>query len=210
MKINKNKLGIASIALIMLLMFSGIGCLEEQRGERANMLDTQPTGLLNQSNERSVFQGYLDQVSNPNNIQYIYLFDYNGHVLFKSTVMGKTISATKSSEPYERFERNSNSFEYEYVRQFPGYIPGTPQLMNPSGMFGSDTPGVIWMTPDKRYHEWHLGPYLVSSTPLTFDTPVMSFHNIDIEMDQKVAKMKAKLATGGNLTKEEVEYLMSY
>jgi hypothetical protein len=64
------------------------------------MLDTQKTETLKYSNERKIFQGYLDQVNNPNNIQFIYLMSWDGHVIYRSTVMGKTISATKSTEPY--------------------------------------------------------------------------------------------------------------
>ena len=197
---------------IFVLLFSAIfmGCTETEKGERAGMLDSQPTQTLDYSNEREVFMGYLEQVNNPNNIQFIYLFDSFGHVIHRGTVMGKTVSATKSTEPYVRAIKDSNTYSNEDTgaENFAGYIPGTPQLMNPSGMFGSDTPGVIWMDPQGNYHEWHSGPYLITSYAMAIEEPIISFSNIDTEVQRKVDAMKAKLKTGGDLTTEEKQYLM--
>lgn len=173
------------------------------------MLDSQPTETLKYSNERKIFEGYLKQVNDPNNIQFIYLFDYQGHVIFRGTVMGKAISATKSTEPYERtvVDQGTAIVEDEGARSFAGYIPGTHQLMNPSGMFGHDTAGVIWLDPEGKYHEWHNGPYFITSYPVKIQEPIISFTNIDNEMNQKVEAMKQKLKTGGTLTDEEKSYL---
>lgn len=196
------------VALVGIILLSG--CVDEpQKGERAKMLDSQPTETLKYSNERKIFEGYLKQVNDPNNIQFIYLFDYQGHVIFRGTVMGKAISATKSTEPYERtvVDQRTAIVEDEGARSFAGYIPGTHQLMNPSGMFGHDTPGVIWLDPEGKYHEWHNGPYLVTSYPVKIQEPIISFTNIDNEMNQKVEAMKQKLKTGGTLTDEEKSYL---
>lgn len=205
----KNKMiAIIMTALIAIVLLSGC-VVEQQKGERAKMLDSQPTETLQYSNERKIFEGYLKQVNDPNNIQFIYLFDYQGHVIFRGTVMGKAVSATKSTEPYERtiVEQGTVSAEDEGAKKFAGYIPGTPQLMNPSGMFGHDTPGVIWLDPEGKYHEWHNGPYLVTSYPIKIQEPIISFTNIDDEMNQKVEAMRQKLTAGGNLTDEEKMYL---
>jgi len=208
---NKKILSIALIILISATFLSG--CVEERpKGERANMLDTQPTQTIKESNERKIFMGYLDQVNNPNNIQWIYLLSYDGHVIYRSVVMGKTISATKSSEPNERVVgngQNSMTTDYDYGVMFAGYIPGTQQLMQPSGMFGPDTPGVIWQDPQGNYYEWHSGPYFISNTPLKIDVPILRNSNVDTELDRKVSEMKQKLSSGGNLTNEEKEYLMN-
>lgn len=201
-------IAIIMTALIAIVLLSGC-VVEQQKGERAKMLDSQPTETLQYSNERKIFEGYLKQVNDPNNIQFIYLFDYQGHVIFRGTVMGKAVSATKSTEPYERtiVEQGTVSAEDEGAKKFAGYIPGTPQLMNPSGMFGHDTPGVIWLDPEGKYHEWHNGPYLVTSYPIKIQEPIISFTNIDDEMNQKVEAMRQKLTAGGNLTDEEKMYL---
>lgn len=198
------------VAIIAIALLSG--CVEDTtKGERANMLDTQSTPTLKESNERKIFMGYLDQVNNPNNIQFIYLLSWDGHVIYRSTVMGKVISATKSSEPYERIviEEGSATSENSAARRFAGYIAGTPQLMNPSGMFGHDTPGAIWMDPEGNYYEWHNGPYFISSKPLKIDVPVLRNTNIDTELERKVANMRSKLASGGQLSSEDKAYLMN-
>lgn len=172
------------------------------------MLDTQSTPIVTESNERTIFMGYLKQVNDPNNIQWIYCFSLDGHLIFKSAVMGKTISATKSTEPYERTAyEGSDTWDYTASRQFAGYIPGTTQLMNPSGMFGHDTPGVIWMDPQGNYYEWHEGPYFVSNVPLKFETPVLSYQNMDVDVYNHALKIEEKLRAGMNLTEEDREWL---
>ena len=203
------------IAILIILMSAAFlsGCIDEtiddSKGERAKMLDTQPTKTITESNERKIFMGYLDQVNNPNNIQFIYLMSWDGHVVYKSTVMGKVISATKSTEPYERIAVStaSSGYDDDASRGFAGYIAGTPQLMNPSGMFGHDTPGAIWMDPEGNYYEWHDAPYFISSKPLKIDVPVLRNTNIDTELDRKVQEMRNRLAAGGSLTDEEKAYL---
>ncbi len=195
------------VAIIAISIFAG--CIEETTvGERAKMLDTQPTQTLTESNERRIFMGYLDQVNNPNNIQFIYLLSWDGHVIYRSTVMGKVISATKSTEPYERLPYAEYN-EYDSAKKFAGFIPGTVQLMNPSGMFGHDTPGAIWMDPEGNYYEWHNGPYFISSKPLKIDVPVLRNTDIDTELERKVTEMRAKLAAGGQLSPEDKAYLMN-
>lgn len=200
----------AILALLSVAILAG--CIDPPtKGERAQMLDTQPTKTLKESNERKIFMGYLDQVNNPNNIQFIYLLSWDGHVIYRSVVMGKTISATKSSEPYERLPARTDSAQTDDIasRSFAGYIAGTPQLMNPSGMFGHDTPGVIWQDPEGNYYEWHDGPYFISSKPLKIDVPVLRNTNVDTELERKVAEMRTKLGSGGILSPEDKEYLMN-
>jgi len=199
---------IGIIAIIAISFFAG--CIDDETpvGERARMLDTQPTQILKESNERKIFMGYLDQVNNPNNIQFIYLLSWDGHVIYRSTVMGKVVSATKSSEPYERLPYGEYN-EYDSAKKFAGFIPGTLQLMNPSGMFGHDTPGAIWMDPEGNYYEWHSGPYFISSKPLKIDVPVLRNTDIDTELERKVTEMRAKLAAGGQLSPEDKAYLMN-
>ncbi len=202
------------VAIVMIALLSG--CVEQQKGERAKMLDTQPTKTLTESNERKIFMGYLEQVNNPNNIQFIYLMSWDGHVIYRSTVIGKAISATKSSEPYEResysdissSDGSDNNGNFAY-RGFAGYIPGTKQLMNPSGMFGHDTPGVIWLDPEGNYYEWHNGPYFISSKPLKIDVPTLKNTNVDTELERKVVEMRKTLAAGGQLSPEDKAYLMN-
>ncbi len=203
---NNKIIGIAFILIMGAALFSG--CVEppKTKGDRAQMLDTQPTETIKVSNERKIFMGYLNQVNNPNNIQFIYLMSYDGHVIYKSTVMGKVISATKSTEPYTRVT-DPSSFEREQSKNFAGYIAGTEMLMNPSGMFGSDTPGAIWQDPEGNYYEWHNAPYFISSKPLKIDVPTLKNSNVDIELDRKVEEMRNKLEAGGNLTAEEKAYL---
>ena len=180
------------IGVIALMVSCGVGSAgflgifpDVSTGERAQMLDSQPTQTIQHSTERDVFMGYLAECSDVNNIQWIYCMDYSGHVIFKSPVKGKTISATKSSEPSDRIiiEKDSAGSEDNGARSFAGYIPGTTQMMNPSGMFGHDTPGVIWQDPQGNYYEWHSGPYFISSVPLKFDEPVIDFA-IDSDMYQ--------------------------
>lgn len=199
-------LAFVSIVIVALTM----GCTDPEKGERAELLETQSTTTIVYSNERAIFEGYLAQVNDPNNIQWIYCMDYMGHVVLQSAVMGKTISATKSSEPYERvvcWNTGTCGFEDKGAEKFAGFIPGTPQLMNPSGMFGHDTPGVIWMDPQGNYHEWHNGPYFVSNIPLKVREPILSFADVDQELVQKVREMEQKLRAGGELTVEELTYL---
>jgi hypothetical protein len=201
---------IAAIALIAVLIACAFiaGCTDVPKGERAQMLDTQSTPTVKVSNERTIFMGYLNQVNDPNNIQWIYCFSWDGHLIFKSAVMGKTISATKSSEPYERVDyETSSGSDYAAAREFAGFIPGTTQLMNPSGMFGHDTPGVIWMDPQGNYYEWHEGPYFISNVPIKFETPVISYSNVDVEVYTHAAQIEDKLRRGGNLTAEDREWL---
>lgn len=180
--------------LILAVAVAMCGCVDNDtpKGERATMLDTQKTPTLTQSNEREIFMGYLEQRADPNNIQWIYCLDYNGHVVLRMPVKGCTISATKSSEPFERMSIVDTGYSNGYLQSewtgatsFAGYIPGTTQLMNPSGMFGHDTPGVIWMTPDGQYMQYNGGPYFVSDRPLKIDNPVLSYENIDYDEAKK-------------------------
>ncbi|MFA5087193.1 MAG: hypothetical protein WC470_02750 [Candidatus Paceibacterota bacterium] len=207
----KNVATILLIAIIAILLtiISLAGCSDVKNGERAQMLDTQGTPTVTTSNERAIFMGYLNQVNDPNNIQWIYCFSWDGHLLFKSAVMGKTISATKSSEPYERVVATSDTYSWEYnaAQSFDGFIAGTPQLMNPSGMFGHDTPGVIWMDPQGNYYEWHEGPYFISNVPLKFETPVLSYQNMDVEVYNHVNLIEEKLRHGEKLTDEDKAWL---
>ena len=204
----KTKMYITIASLVMVML--SVGCIDDEKlGERAEMLKTQETETLKYSNERAIFQGYLDQVSDPNNIQWIYCMDMMGHVVLQSAVMGKVISATKSTEPYERALDHQGHDESSDARKFAGFIPGTPQLMNPSGMFGHDTPGAIWLDPQGNYHEWHGGPYLVSNVPIKIKEPILSFADVDNELLQKVRKMEQKLRAGGELSAEEMMYLQT-
>lgn len=201
---------LATIAIILLLTSILLaGCTKEiEKGERAKMLDTQSTPTVKMSNERTIFMGYLNQVNDPNNIQWIYCFSWDGRLIYKSAVMGKTISATKSSEPYERSSYTESSYsDTSAYTNFAGYIPGTNQLMNPSGMFGHDTPGVIWMDPQGNYYEWHNGPYFISNVPLKFETPVISYQNMDTEVYNHALKIEEKLKAGINLSEEDKEWL---
>ena len=199
---------ICLVGIVIVGMAMTMGCLEgPEVGERAKMLESQETTTITYSNERAIFEGYLAQVNDPNNIQWIYCMDYMGHVVLQSAVMGKVISATKSSEPYERALYTGGSDEAWHAAKFAGYIPGTPQLMNPSGMFGHDTPGAIWLDPQGNYHEWHGGPYFVSNVPLKVKEPILSFADVDQELMQKVQRMEQKLRAGGTLTAEELAYL---
>ena len=208
MKKTKTK-AIFVMGIIVVGMAMTMGCLEEEVGERAKMLETQKTTTLAYSNERAIFEGYLAQVNDPNNIQWIYCMDHMGHVVLQSAVMGKVISATKSSEPYERtiIIQGTSSAEDSGARNFAGFIPGTAQLMNPSGMFGHDTPGAIWLDPQGNYHEWHGGPYFVSNVPLKVKEPILSFADVDQELMQKVQRMEQKLRANGTLTPDELAYL---
>ncbi len=177
-------IGIVSCALVALVLFTG--CTDVQSGERAKMLNSQPTETIQHSVERDIFTGYLKECSDSNNIQWIYCMNQMGGVAFKSPVKGKTISATKSTEPYERIVMDSSSYSDEDLaaQSFAGFIPGTTQLMNPSGMFGHDTEGVIWMDPMGNYYEWHSGPYFVSSVPLKLDGSSLTM-NIDYDLSMK-------------------------
>lgn len=208
MKKTKTK-AILIMGIIVVGVAMTMGCLEEEVGERAKMLETQKTTTLAYSNERAIFEGYLAQVNDPNNIQWIYCMDHMGHVVLQSAVMGKVISATKSSEPYERtiIIQGTSSAEDSGARNFAGFIPGTSQLMNPSGMFGHDTPGAIWLDPQGNYHEWHGGPYFVSNVPLKVKEPILSFADVDQELMQKVQRMEQKLRANGTLTPDELAYL---
>jgi len=176
-------IGLVACVLVALVMFTG--CTTSQVGERAKMLNSQPTETIQHSVERDIFTGYLKECSDPNNIQWIYCMNQMGGVAFKSPVKGKTISATKSSEPYDRVSYKDGSIDdISAYGQFAGYIPGTTQLMNPSGMFGHDTEGVIWMDPMGNYYEWHSGPYFVSSVPLKLDGSSLTM-NIDYDLSVK-------------------------
>ena len=200
---------IVIVGIVIVGLAMTMGCLgDPEVGERAKMMETQKTTTISYSNERAIFEGYLAQVNDPNNIQWIYCMDYMGHVVLQSAVMGKVISATKSTEPYERLAYTGSGWDdVVEAEKFAGYIPGTPQLMNPSGMFGHDTPGAIWMDPQGNYHEWHGGPYFVSNVPLKVKEPILSFADVDQELMQKVQRMKQKLRANGTLTPEELAYL---
>lgn len=181
---------------VMILIIATVamtGCTSAQAGERAQMLNSQPTATISHSTERDVFMGYLKECSDPNNVQWIYCLDNNGHVILKCPVKAKSISATKSTEPYTRIT-NYNAASYEdndAYKKFAGYVPGTEQLMNPSGMFGSDTPGVIWEDPQGNYYEWHLGPYFISSVPLKISAPI-----IDLSIDQDMLVTEKAVEAG--------------
>jgi hypothetical protein len=187
------------ITILVILSLIAIGCVlisgcTSAPGERAQMLNSQPTATIHHSTERDVFMGYLQECSDPDNIQWIYCMDYSGHVIFKSPVKGKTISATKSSEPYSRIVSDPAIIgDASAATEFTGYIPGTEQLMNPSGMFGSDTPGVIWQDPQGNYYEWHNGPYFISSVPLKIDAPV-----IDMAIDQDMYQREQAVEHGNS------------
>lgn len=203
--------------IVVAIIFGSLllsGCVEENaKGTRAQqMTDNQPTKNISHSNERDTFAAYLDQVGDPNNIQFIYIFDSFGHVLLRAPVMGKTLSATKSTDPYERFAlgySDANNEDDAIIRALPGFVEGTPQLMNPSGMYGHDTPGVIWRDPNGKFHEWHDGPYLITSYPVKLKEPVLNFRDIDQELITKIEVMERTLKAGGNLTQEEKDYLMN-
>ena len=188
------------MALILIGCVAFTGCTTAKAGERAQMLNSQPTETISHSTERDLFMGYLKECSDPNNIQWIYCMDIQGHVIFKSPVKGKTVSATKSTEPYSRITNydSASMGDNEAYNEFAGFVPGTEQMMNPSGMFGGDTVGVIWMDPQGNYYEWHLGPYFISSVPLKIEAPVIDM-SVDQDMYAKEMKVEAGQANGSSL-----------
>ena len=105
---------------------------------------------------------------------YIILFAPNGGVIGRFLVEGKVTSLNYSLVPY------SDYWEAGHRTTTNG---GTRQndnrwIANPGGVYGTNTNGVFWFTPDGKYMEWN-GTYLFSDIPFNIDDPVLRIGNVE-------------------------------
>jgi len=63
------------------------------------------------------------------------------------------------------------------------------------------------MDPQGNYYEWHEGPYFVSNIPIKFETPVISYQNIDMEVYNHAIEAENKLKQGIPLSEEDKAWL---
>ena len=180
-----NKILIA--ALLVLAAFTG--CVEqtEEKTATEKMTETQVLDPLSYSVEREMLIKWYGIVNDPYNVQWVYQFsEGTGQLIFKSPVVGKVVSMRKGLGPKTRYGRNN-----EYAREgnegqaLFGAKEGTPELMNPSGTYGSDLDGVFFFTPEGQYLELHGGIIIVSDQPISVTEPVMNINSINEEDTKK-------------------------
>jgi hypothetical protein len=109
-------------------------------------------------------------ITNPP-LGYIILFAPNGGVVGRFMVEGKVTSLNYSLVPYsEYYELNGGQSTHHRNRW----------IANAGGVYGTNTNGVFWFTPDGKYMEWN-GTYLFSDIPFIIDDPVLRIGGVDNE-----------------------------
>jgi len=98
----------------------------------------------------------------PRPLGYIVLFAPNGGVVGRFEVDGKVTSLNYSLVPYSEY----------WERGFGSSVQRNNWIANPGGVYGTNTNGVFWFTPDGKYMEWN-GTYLFSDVPFIIDDPVL-------------------------------------
>jgi len=95
---------------------------------------------------------------------YIILFAPNGGTVGRFLVEGKVTSLNYSLVPYsEYWERAGGRNRW---------------ISNPGGVFGTNSSGVFWFTPEGKYMEW-TGVYLFTDVPFIIDDPVLQMTYVD-------------------------------
>jgi len=100
---------------------------------------------------------------------YIILFAPNGGVVGRFLVEGKVTSLNYSLVPYSQY--------------FEAWMGGSTRrnnnwIANPGGVYGTNTNGIFWFTPDGRYMEWN-GTYLFTDIPFIIDDPILNINNVN-------------------------------
>lgn len=117
---------------------------------------------------------------------YIILFAPNGGVIGRFMVEGKVTSLNYSLVPYsEYWERGFGGSGYAGMATNAGNASPTGLnrnnwIANPGGVYGTNTNGVFWFTPDGKYMEWN-GTYLFSDIPFIIDDPVLRIDVVEQE-----------------------------
>jgi len=93
---------------------------------------------------------------------HIVLFAPNGGVVGRFLVEGKVTSLNYSLVPYSEYWEIAGA----QGRHFNRWIA------NAGGVYGTNTNGVFWFTPDGMYMEWN-GTYLFSDVPFIIDDPIL-------------------------------------
>ena len=96
---------------------------------------------------------------------YIVLFAPNGGVVGSFLVEGKVTSLGYSLVPYsEYWERgNGQGGNTQWRNRW---------IASAGGVYGTNTNGVFWFTPDGKYMEWN-GTYLFSDIPFHVEEPIL-------------------------------------
>ena len=187
------KIGITSLAISLILggMFILSGCDRHDaasRQERAIAIDVQqrlieaqpiPTDIqaslerhniirrsywINGMRERAM--SLPSPIADPP-LGYVILFAPNGGVVGRFMVEGKVTSLNYSLVPYsEYWERVGSGSNWR-----------NRWIANPGGVYGTNTNGIFWFTPDGKYMEWN-GTYLFSDIPFLIDDPILSINQI--------------------------------
>ena len=186
-KITKRKIiTIIAIAVIIVLPATFNGCTrnasrEEQQTAmevqqalvRAQPMPTDIQASLERHNliRRSYWINGMREraMSMPNPIAdpplgYIILFD-QGVVVGSFVVEGKVTSLNYSLVPYSEFWEARGDRVNRWIA-------------NPGGVYGTNSNGVFWFTPDRKYMEW-TGTYLFSDIPFLIESPILNVNVID-------------------------------
>ena len=107
---------------------------------------------------------------------YIILFAPNGGVIGRFLVEGKVTSLNYSLVPYSHYwEIGHRSAGNGATQQ-----NNNRWIANPGGVYGTNTNGIFWFTPDGKYMEWN-GTYLFSDIPFIIDDPVLRIEHVEAE-----------------------------
>ena len=99
---------------------------------------------------------------------YVILFAPNGGVVGSFPVDGKVTSLNYSLVPYSEYWEIATGATVTHHNRW---------IANPGGVYGTNTNGIFWFTPDGRYMEWN-GVYLFSDIPFLFDAPVLRIEHV--------------------------------
>ena len=183
------------ITIVILLMCATMltGCLEETSqqqereiavyvGDRLREAQPIPTDIMASLERHNLIRrsywinGMRERaMSLPNPVPnppmgYIILFAPNGGVVGSFLVEGKVTSLNYSLVPYSDYWER-------------GFRDGTGRnrwIANPGGVYGTNTNGVFWFTPDGKYMETTL-EYLFSDIPFIIDDPILRIEVVAYE-----------------------------
>lgn len=190
----KAKAIIVSILLIMAIVCSSVGCIDEcertsgatqaseaklteENQERLNKAVEAPK--LTTSLERENLKKRLELLNDENKIFYVYLISY-GKVMTYFTAQGK-ISSVNSKLTTGEQVLDARKTIYPNANTGSSTRLGAVVVESPAldGSYGTNGDGIFFFTTEGAYVEW-AGDYMLSDFPLKLTTPVQMISNVTL------------------------------
>jgi hypothetical protein len=195
--------GVIGILLLFVALFSGCTVSSPEPTEATQKIqETQKLEPLTYSAEREMLLQWYVRVADPYNVMWVYQFtEGTGQLIGKWAIIGKPVSMRKSLGPKTRAIETEGSDESWSGMSLFGAVKGTPELMNPSGTYGPDLPGIFFVTVDEKFVEIHGGIIIVTEQPINVPEPIINVHSINQEDLEREKEYEARLRESNPLVK---------